>query len=392
MIRVAGSLFSLFLIGVWGVSLPKDSHVVPWALLTVGGLVVARAALEKRQNRTITPRVLILGSGPLASKLMEEFGFGTGSGSPIAGIVDDEPPKDGAVGGTPWLGRIDRVAEIAERVGADRIVVALSDRRGHLPLKQLLESRVRGIVVEHALEFYEQRTGKMAIEALTPGALILAKGFRNHGAPETIARVVSVIAAIVGLVLLAPVLCAIALAIKIDSRGSVLFVQDRAGKDGRPFRLLKFRTMRDSGDHPSEWVRDNSDRITRIGHWLRRFRLDELPQLINILRGEMNLIGPRPHPTSNQRIFMERIAYYGLRSTVRPGVTGWAQVRHGYANNIEEETEKMRYDLYYIKNRSLILDVRILFETVAIMLFGGGASEVLQPAAQEMKPVLARRP
>ena len=151
---------------------------------------------------------------------------------------------------------------------------------------------------------------------------------------------------------------------------------DRAGRNGKAFKLLKFRTMHPADVHKSEWVQDNRDRITRVGAWLRRFRLDELPQLVNMLRGEMNLVGPRPHPMVNQRIFVERIAYYGLRSTVRPGITGWAQVRHGYANNIEEETRKMRYDLYYIKNRSLPLDARILLETVAIILFGQGSSGV----------------
>src|SRR5205085_4078911 len=159
----------------------------------------------------------------------------------------------------------------------------------------------------------------------------------------------------------------------LDSRGPVFFVQSRAGLNGRTFALLKFRTMHPVQERRSEWVQDNEDRITRIGKWLRRFRLDELPQLLNVLRGEMNLIGPRPHPTSNQEIFMDKIAYYGLRSTVRPGVTGWAQVRYGYANNLEEETEKMRYDLYYIKNRSVWLDARILVHTVLIMLLGQGS-------------------
>jgi lipopolysaccharide/colanic/teichoic acid biosynthesis glycosyltransferase len=126
----------------------------------------------------------------------------------------------------------------------------------------------------------------------------------------------------------------------------------------------------------SEWVSDNVDRITRIGKYLRHFRLDELPQLVNVLRGEMNLVGPRPHPVTNQAIFVEHIAYYGLRSTVRPGVTGWAQIRYGYANNLAEETEKMRYDLYYIKNRSLWLDLRIMLETFATVMFGKGATEV----------------
>jgi len=153
----------------------------------------------------------------------------------------------------------------------------------------------------------------------------------------------------------------------------VLFVQARAGKDGRAFRLIKFRTMRPSEDPVSEWAQDNEDRITRVGRLLRRFRLDELPQLVNILRGEMNLVGPRPHPSCNQEVFEQSIAYYALRSTVRPGVTGWAQVCYGYANNIEEETEKMRYDLYYIKNRTLRLDTRILLETVRIVLLGHGS-------------------
>jgi lipopolysaccharide/colanic/teichoic acid biosynthesis glycosyltransferase len=255
----------------------------------------------------------------------------------------------------------------------------------------LLESRVRGILVADAAEFYERLTGKMAIEELRPSALIMAKGFRNHGAAETLARVVSLVTAAVGLVLLAPVLAALALAIRLDSPGSVFFIQPRAGRDGRPFGLIKFRTMRPCAEVRAEWVMDNIDRITRLGRWLRRFRLDELPQLVNVLRGEMNLIGPRPHPTSNHAVFMEHIAYYGLRSTVRPGVTGWAQVRYGYANNLDEETEKMRYDLYYIKNRSLWLDARIAFETIAIVLFGKGASEVRRPSpSREALPAPAR--
>jgi len=152
-----------------------------------------------------------------------------------------------------------------------------------------------------------------------------------------------------------------------------LFVQDRIGKDGCQFRLLKFRTMRPSDERRSEWARDNDHRITAVGRWLRRFRLDELPQLVNVLKGEMNLVGPRPHPTCNRKIFTEGIAYYQVRSMVRPGVTGWAQVRYGYANNLEEETEKMRYDLYYIKNRSLWLDARILLRTIVVVLGGESA-------------------
>jgi exopolysaccharide biosynthesis polyprenyl glycosylphosphotransferase len=340
-----------------------------------------------------TRRVLILGAGPMASKLIEEIESANSARYFVAGIVDDQRPDADSPDAPLWLGPCDQLGAIVERVHPACIIVAAADRRDRLPMQSLLESRVRGILVADAHEFYERLTGKIAIEALRPSMLIMAKGFRNHGAAQTLARIVSMIAAAVGLVLAAPLLVALALAIKLDSRGPIFFVQPRAGRDGRPFGLIKFRTMHPCVESRSEWVIDNIDRITRLGRWLRRFRLDELPQLVNVLRGEMNLVGPRPHPITNHAVFMERIAYYGLRSSVRPGVTGWAQVRYGYANNLDEETEKMRYDLYYIKNRSLWLDARILAETFGIMIFGTGASAVRRPSPSrsELIPSAPRR-
>jgi len=364
------------LFGVWTASLPSDLHLGQRALLAAGVVALARIAYHLGQSR-VRSRVVILGNGPIVSTLIEELESSPDPPYVLTGVLDNEPLREGTH--AAWLGHLDRLAEIVDEVRADRIVVALTDRRGQLPLAPLLESRARGVAVEDALEFYERLSGKMAIEALTPGSLINARGFRNRGVPETVARAVSVAVALIGLALLAPLMAAIALAIKLDSDGPVVFVQERIGRGGVPFKLLKFRTMRPQRERRSEWARDNFDRITRVGAWLRRFRLDELPQLVNIVRGEMNLVGPRPHPTCNQEIFMERIAYYGLRSTVHPGVTGWAQVRYGYANDIEEETEKMRYDLYYIKNRSLRLDLGILIRTVGIMLLGYGATAALRP-------------
>ena len=321
-------------------------------------------------------RVLILGSGPLASTLIEEIESAQNPRYTVAGTVDDQVPEPGSSDHKRWLGPCDALAEVVNRVHPAFIIVALADRRDRLPLQTLLDARVRGIVVEDALDFSERLMGKLAIEAIRPSMLILAKGFRNHGAADLTARIVSVLGAIAGLVICAPLLVAIGIAITLDSRGPMFFIQQRAGRNGRPFGLLKFRTMHPCDEPRSEWVSDNVDRITGVGHYLRRFRLDELPQLVNVVRGDMNLVGPRPHPVTNQAVFMEKIAYYGLRSTVRPGVTGWAQIRYGYANNLAEETEKMRYDLYYIKNRSLWLDVRIMLETVATVLFGQGATEV----------------
>jgi exopolysaccharide biosynthesis polyprenyl glycosylphosphotransferase len=334
-------------------------------------------SLHTSLHRLFVRRVLILGSGPIASALIEEIETSHRHQYEVAGVVAESPGAAADVAAR-WVGSPDRLCDIVERLRPDCIVLAVNDRREHLPLMSLLQTRVRGTNVEDGLEFYERLTGKMAIEALTPGALILGKGFRNHQTARAMARAISVLVAAIGLILVAPLLALVAAAIKLDSEGPVFFVQQRTGLDDRPFPLLKLRTMHSCGDARSDWVRDNEDRITRVGRWLRRFRIDEVPQLVNVLRGDMNLIGPRPHPTRNQSVFLERIAYYGLRSSVPPGITGWAQVRYGYANNLDEETEKMRYDLYYIKHRSLWLDARIAVATALMVLLGRGATGVRQ--------------
>jgi exopolysaccharide biosynthesis polyprenyl glycosylphosphotransferase len=318
-----------------------------------------------RVRPRFTRRVLIVGTGSTAAMLIEEI-ESHGAEYTVVGVVDRAAPADGPVS-SRWLGCFEELPSIVERSRPTHIVLATDTRRAQLPYDTLLQSRVRGVLVEDALDFYERLTGTVAIEDLPPGRLAMSQGFRNGGLDGAAARAVSVSAALIGLVVTAPLLLIVAIAIKLDSAGPVLFVQHRAGQGGRPFPLLKFRTMRPCDQRRSEWAKDNEDRITAVGRLLRRFRLDELPQLLNILRGEMNLIGPRPHPVCNTPLFHERIAFYALRSAVLPGLTGWAQVRYGYANTLEEEAEKMRYDLYYIKNRSLWLDSRIAFETIAVM-------------------------
>jgi lipopolysaccharide/colanic/teichoic acid biosynthesis glycosyltransferase len=205
--------------------------------------------------------------------------------------------------------------------------------------------------------------------------------------------------AVAALILLVPLFALVALAIKLDSAGPVFFVQPRAGRGGRPFRLIKFRTMRPATGTTSEWVRDNHGRLTRVGRWLRRFRLDELPQFVNVVMGDMNVVGPRPHPVTNLPLLVlvarntpecgEQIPFYALRSLVRPGLTGWAQVRYQYANDLEEEIEKMRYDLYYIKHRSLWLDLRIVLETLKIVIHGRESDGQVEPPG---KPAGAEGP
>ncbi|HET6465058.1 MAG TPA: sugar transferase, partial [Nitrospiria bacterium] len=252
-----------------------------------------------------------------------------------------------------------------------------------LPVRDLLEARLHGVVVEDGVKVYERLAGKLAIESLMPNNLIFQKDFRKSEILLVFRRAFSLIAAAFGLVLALPLMGVIALLIKLDSAGPVLFIQERVGLMGRNFLLLKFRTMRPVNGKTSEWVRDNGNRITRVGKWLRKFRLDELPQLVNVLLGDMDLVGPRPHPVSNFRLFVVvlrnapdcgiAIPYYSLRSAVRPGITGWAQIRYGYANDLEEEIEKIRYDLYYIKHMSLWFDLRIIFDTVKIALLGRGS-------------------
>jgi exopolysaccharide biosynthesis polyprenyl glycosylphosphotransferase len=297
-----------------------------------------------------------------------------------------EPGEPGRVfkDGVPFVGSLDSGLRTIPRT--HRIVVSLSERRGRLPIEALLDAKRQGVVIEDAVDLYERLTGKLALEELQPSHLIFSKTLRRGSFYEVLQRLLSIVAAVAGLVLFAPVFAAIALLIKRDSAGPVFFVQERVGKDGQKFPLVKFRTMRPVDRQPSEWVRDNGDRITPVGRWLRKYRLDELPQLINVLMGHMNLIGPRPHPATNYTLFMKRIPFYAFRSMVRPGITGWAQVYYGYANGLEEETEKMCYDLYYIKHRSLALDLKVLVLTVKVVLLGQQRIAELRRSAEQSAP------
>jgi exopolysaccharide biosynthesis polyprenyl glycosylphosphotransferase len=351
-----------------------------WFLLLLPA--VLSAAVTARRSSAF--RTLIVGTSPLARKLLEEIAVRRHGPDRVVGIADDVSDSLESPFRELLAGPLARLGVIIEELHPDRIVVALADRRGRLPMRELLDARVQGVAVEDAVDAYERLTGKLAIESLTPSNLISSRDFRKSHRDLAFGRAASIVASAVGLIVLAPLIGLIALAVKLDSRGPIFFVQDRVGLRGRRFRLIKFRTMHPADRATSEWACDNSDRITRVGRWLRKFRLDELPQLINVIRGEMNLIGPRPHPVSNFQLFLENIPYYSLRAVIRPGLTGWAQVRQGYANSLKEETEKMRYDLYYIKHMSVWLDLRILLRTVRIVFSGlesnaGAATALMRP-------------
>ena len=324
-------------------------------------------------------RTLILGTGTLARSLVAEMR--SRDAAQVIGIISEGRMADVTGIECPVLGTLEDMSQVITSHRPEKIVVALAEQRGCLLADRLVETQVhQHVTVETGVAAYERLTGKLAIESLKPSNVLFTAEFSPSKQAIRFARAFSLVTACAGALLCLPLMALVALAVRLDSPGPVLFVQERVGLGGKRFKLLKFRTMHGTADVHTEWARDNKSRITRSGKWLRKFRLDELPQFMNVLRGDMNIIGPRPHPISNRDLFIlvsrntpqcgEQIPYYSLRSSIRPGITGWAQVRYKYANGLDEEMEKLRYDLYYIKHYSFLLDLRILLETVKVVLLG----------------------
>ncbi len=347
------------------------------ALVVALGVGLAVSAIVRRRHDRQPERVVVLDASSGSSPLLVQLARDENARRAVVGVVTDAPGAEASV-----LGGTAELYEVVRRTGAERIVVNAPDPRSCVPRSRLLDCWLRGIAVEPVETYCERVTGRLAIETLQPADLLFGASLFKTGRQKATARALSLTFAILALPLLLPFFALVALWIKLDSRGPVFFVQQRIGAHGRSFPLVKFRTMHTRRDTTSEWVEDNEHRITRAGRVLRRFRIDELPQVLNVLRGEMNLVGPRPHPESNRALLVTvfrnmpecgaEIPYYALRTLVRPGITGWAQVRYGYANGVEQEVEKLRYDLYYVKNWSLWLDLRILFETVRVVFCGLG--------------------
>jgi sugar transferase (PEP-CTERM system associated) len=269
------------------------------------------------------------------------------------------------------------ITDLAIEMGAEEIVVAMDDRRQNLPIGDLLNARLSGIDVIDLLEFLERETGKIRVDLVSPGWLIFTPGFRRTKLRQIAKRTLDI--AISGAILLisSPVMVLISLAIKIDDGISapVLYKQCRTGRGNKPFNVLKFRSMREDaeGDGQAVWASKNDSRITRIGGILRGSRLDELPQMLNVLRGQMSIVGPRPERPEFVSKLQESIPYYSERHVVNPGVTGWAQLKYAYGASEEDAIEKLHYDLYYIKNQTLLLDLFIILQTVEVVLWRKGA-------------------
>ena len=334
-------------------------------------------------SRHSSERVLVLGSSSLAIRLLEEL---DARGSSVAWLVEKtfDPRVFPNLRFVP-RGDLRSLSSTASEFRPNRVIMALAEARNEL-MQELLRLQARRVRIEVRSDAYERLTGKFALEHLHPSYLIFSRKFAASEGSDRCARLVSIALTAVGLALTLPLFPIIAIAIKLTSRGPVFFVHQRIGLDDKSFALYKFRTMTEYAGRTSEWVSDNAERVTAVGHWLRKYRLDELPQFWNILRGDMNLIGPRPHPVTNQRLFEREIPYYQMRSMVRPGLTGWAQTRYGYANDLNSEIEKMRFDLYYIANRSAWLDLRILLDTVKTVLFDISQHAEVEPRIVENSP------
>jgi sugar transferase (PEP-CTERM system associated) len=272
------------------------------------------------------------------------------------------------------IGDFKQISSICRTCQIDRVIVALDERRGSLPLDQLLKCRLKGIHVDDGISFGESLSGKLSVENLHPSTIIFSNGFRGVLVYKGIKKVIDLLVSLLGLLVFLPLCVIIALAIKLDSRGPVFYRQERIGQDGRLFSLIKFRSMTvDAEKDGPVWAVVNDQRVTRVGRWLRKLRLDEITQIINVIRGEMSIVGPRPERPFFVKKLEKEIPFYSHRHAVKPGITGWAQILYPYGATREDAQEKLKYDLYYIKHMSPIMDLRIISETAKIVLLGRGS-------------------
>jgi sugar transferase (PEP-CTERM system associated) len=273
------------------------------------------------------------------------------------------------------IGNFSLIHKLANEGKVDRIIVAMEERRGRFPTEELLKCRMEGISIEEGIAFYEHLTGKLLIERAYPSFLIFSNGFIKSTYHRVVKTVMDFMLSFLGFIISLPIMALVALAIKLDSRGPVFYQQERVGKNGKTFMLLKFRSMREDAERETGpvWAQERDLRVTRIGRIIRTLRLDEIPQMINVLRGEMSFVGPRPERPHFVGELKNEIPFYEKRHAAKPGITGWAQIKYPYGASTNDALEKLKYDLYYIKNMSLFLDLLILFRTVKIALFGNGA-------------------
>jgi sugar transferase (PEP-CTERM system associated) len=320
-------------------------------------------------------RILIVGSGPFAIEIARETLGRPDAGFRVVGFVDSDPELVGKSLINPKvIGLTSELRSIVKKENIDRIVVAIGDRRGQFPTQELLRLSLSGDVsIEESASFYERLTGRVLLDMIRPSWLIFSSRGQRARINELTRVIMHRAIALIGGLLSFPIVIVTAILIKIDSRGPVLYKQERVGKNGRVFTLMKFRSMRvDAEKDGPVWAKTEDERMTRVGRIIRKIRVDEIPQFWSILRGDMNFVGPRPERPHFVAQLAQEIPFYEQRHLIPPGLTGWAQIKYPYGASIEDARQKLQYDLYYIKNQSLTLDATILFETIKTILFGRG--------------------
>jgi sugar transferase (PEP-CTERM system associated) len=351
--------------GIFLMSLGLLLVVVPAWRLAFDGLA---------RNSHLEERLLVVGTSPIAQLVAATVRGQHAFAYRIVGSVTDSGVPESIDPGVPVLGTIADVSRLVRDHRIDRVIVCLSDRRGRLPVQELLHAKLSGVGIEDAATTYERMTGKILADGLLPSWLIFSDGFRARRGTHAIKRVLDVVLATAGLVLAAPLMLVTAAAVWLDSPGPILYKQERVGWRGQPFVLYKFRSMRSDAEQGTPvWAASNDSRTTRVGRFIRITRLDELPQLVNVLRGDMSFVGPRPERPFFVDQLSSAIPLYAERHAVKPGVTGWAQVKYRYGSSVEDAMEKLRYDLYYIKHLSIAFDLTIVIDTVKVILSGKGA-------------------
>jgi sugar transferase (PEP-CTERM system associated) len=292
----------------------------------------------------------------------------------VVGFLAKEVGQSEAIDLRLIVGTYEQLEEVVERYGVQTIVVCVEDRRAGFPTKALLDMKVKGWQIVDGQSLYEEEAGRLAIDHLRPSMVIFSAGFERRSGTMLAKRCVDCVVSVAGLTLLFPLFLLIGVVIKLDSEGPVFYRQLREGANGRQFTMWKFRSMRQDAERSgAAWASERDPRVSRVGRWLRKWRLDELPQLVNVLKGEMSFVGPRPERPVFVRELRSTIPYYDIRHVVKPGITGWAQTRFRYGASKEDAHVKLQYDLYYVKHLSLALDLRIMVRTIRVVLAGEGA-------------------
>lgn len=338
------------------------------------GIATCRLLCFSRTDSDMARRILVLGVGEHAQQIDNLRRASDRVGILILGYIDIGADKR-QIDDNKVIRPKGSIRELTEQFSADEIVVAIDDRRNGLPLEQILDCKMHGVQIIEAQTFYERQLGKIKLDDLRPSNMIFADGFTQAVLKQTEKRIVDMLASAGLLAVSLPVLLLTAIAIKLEGPGSIFYRQERVGLRGKPFMVYKFRSMREDaeGDGVAVWAKADDDRVTKVGAFIRKCRIDELPQLFNVLKGDMSFVGPRPERPEFVEQLGQAIPYYDLRHHVKPGITGWAQVSYPYGASIKDSREKLQYDLYYLKNYSVFLDINIVLLTIQVILWGKGA-------------------